>query len=149
MIIDIIIAREVIKMKYSKQRSLILEIVKSNPVHPTAEWVYEQARKKMPGIGIATVYRNLNVLAEQGQIGKIVHVDGVDRFDCNTSEHYHLQCNRCGKLSDLPVRAAGSTDRLKQVIQETFDLPEGEIVITTTLLKGLCADCAKTEANGN
>ncbi len=63
-------------MRYSKQRSLILDIVRSNPVDPTAEWVYEQARKEMPSIGIATVYRNLNALTEMGAIGKITGVGG-------------------------------------------------------------------------
>ena len=58
-------------MNYSKQRELILAIVKNTKVHPTAEWVYQEAKKEMPSIGIATVYRNLNALAERGEFKRI------------------------------------------------------------------------------
>ena len=70
-------------MRYSKQRELILDIVRSNAVHPTAEWVYEHARKVMP-IGIATVYRNLNQLADAGLIRCIPSPDGAERYDGRT-----------------------------------------------------------------
>lgn len=59
-------------MKYSRQRNLIFDIVRNTDVHPTPEWVYEQARQVMPSIGVATVYRNLNALAQAGQLKRIV-----------------------------------------------------------------------------
>lgn len=128
-------------MKYSKQRSLILDIVRANPVHPTAEWVYEQARKEMPSIGIATVYRNLNALADMGEIGRIVSADGADRFDSNLEEHYHLQCRACGRLVDLRMKDPQRASELRKTILDAFGIEDEDVAITTTLLKGVCNDC--------
>ena len=132
-------------MKYSRQRRLILDIVKSNPVHPTAEWVYRQAREEMPSIGIATVYRNLNALANVGEIGKISGNDGIDRFDGKSAEHYHMQCSRCGRLVDLNAKDTSALEELRKVISTTFDVEGQDITVTTTLLKGVCEKCADTE----
>ena len=87
-------------MRYSKQRELILDIVRSNAVHPTAEWVYEHARKVMP-IGIATVYRNLNQLADWGLIIRMPF--HVERYDADLSPHAHFCCEGCGRVFDLPM----------------------------------------------
>ncbi len=129
-------------MRYSKQRSLILDIVRSNPVHPTAEWVYEQARKEMPSIGIATVYRNLNALSDRGEIGKIAGAGGADRFDGNISQHYHLQCKKCGRLTDLSMKTPQTEDKLRQMIKDAFALEAEEVTVSTTLLSGVCEHCA-------
>ena len=145
MIIDIIIARKGTEVRYSKQRSLILDIVRSNPVHPTAEWVYEQARKEMPSIGIATVYRNLNALTEMGAIGKITGVGGIDRFDGNISPHFHLQCTECGRLIDLPAKDPQAAFWLKQMIRDLFSVEDENVTVTTTLLQGVCNDCMAAE----
>ncbi len=58
-------------MKYSRQRELILETVMENPVHPTADTVYAMVREQEPNISLGTVYRNLNLLAEQGILRRI------------------------------------------------------------------------------
>lgn len=131
-------------MKYSRQRRLILDIVKSNPVHPTAEWIYERARAEMPSIGIATVYRNLNALASVGEIERISGVDGIDRFDGNASEHYHMQCCKCGKLVDLKAKDAAALEELRKIISTTFDIAGDNVTVTTTLLRGVCDQCADT-----
>ena len=68
-------------MNYSRQRNLILDIVKNTTSHPTAEWVYQEAKKELPSIGIATVYRNLNTLVELGEVRRLSSGDGQDRFD--------------------------------------------------------------------
>ncbi len=132
-------------MKYSRQRRLILDIVKSNPVHPTAEWVYQQAREEMPSIGIATVYRNLNALSNIGEIERISGADGIDRFDGNAAEHYHMQCCRCGKLIDLKAKDAEALEELRKVISTTFDVAGEDLTVTTTLLRGVCDKCADTK----
>jgi Fe2+ or Zn2+ uptake regulation protein len=72
--------------------------------HPTAEWVYRQARRRLPRISLGTVYRNLKHLAEAGLIREI-HTGGGHpaRFDGNTGRHYHIRCVSCGRVSDLPI----------------------------------------------
>jgi Fur family ferric uptake transcriptional regulator len=71
--------------------------------HPTAAWVHEQARLKLPRIGLGTVYRNLARLAAEGLIREIRGGPGPARFDGNTGRHYHIRCLGCGRVNDLPI----------------------------------------------
>ena len=130
-------------MRYLKQRNLVLNILRENPVHPTAEWIFEKAREEMPGIGVATVYRNLNALVEAGEIKRIPGVNGVDRFDGNHMPHYHMKCNDCGTLYDLEPESEGALQRMETVIRETFSMEAVEIKLNTMLLKGTCKQCGR------
>lgn len=58
-------------MNYSRQREIILETLKENVVHPTAEYLYGILQEKAPNISLATLYRNLNQLAENGIIKRL------------------------------------------------------------------------------
>ena len=84
--------------KYSRQREAIKQYLASTCEHPTADTVYMNIRGTYPNISLGTVYRNLNLLAEQGEIIKINCQDGSDRFDANVMPHYHFLCNECGKI---------------------------------------------------
>jgi Fur family ferric uptake transcriptional regulator len=87
----------------TRQRELVLEVVRSTMDHPTAEWVHRQARRRMPRISLGTVYRNLKALESQGLIREI-HAGGHPaRFDGNTGRHYHIRCLGCGRVNDLPM----------------------------------------------
>ena len=82
---------------------MILDVVRSTMDHPTADWVHRQARRRLPRIGLGTVYRNLKKLAEEGVIREI-HTGGHPaRFDGNTGRHYHIRCLGCGRVNDLPM----------------------------------------------
>ena len=87
----------------SRQRELILEIVRSTMDHPTADWVHRQARRRLPHIGLGTVYRNLKELAEEGTIREMHSGGEPARFDGNTGDHYHIRCVACGRVNDLPI----------------------------------------------
>jgi len=87
----------------TRQRQIVLEAVQSTMDHPTADWVYRLARRKLPRISLGTVYRNLKQLAEEGLINEI-HAGGHPaRFDGNTGRHYHIRCLGCGRVNDLPM----------------------------------------------
>lgn len=124
-------------MKYSKQRELVLKIVQENMVHPTADYIYGILKKELPNISLATVYRNLNLLADSGVIKKIEGLDGVAHFDYDTHNHYHFICSKCNKVYDVPYK----------IVPETAE----KILATTGLLvesyeisfKGICQDCRK------
>lgn len=119
-------------MKYSKQRELIYEQLKSNPIHPTAEEVYLQLKPHHPNISLATVYRNLNKLAESSIIKKIQGLDASDRFDYNTHEHYHFICEKCRRVYDVNLELLSYiNDKVKDHNIKSFDL----------LLKGICNNC--------
>ncbi len=76
--------------KFSRQRESIKEYLSHTKEHPTADTVYMNIREKYPNISLGTVYRNLNLLVEQGEIIKLSPGNGCDRYDCNTQSHYHL-----------------------------------------------------------
>jgi Fe2+ or Zn2+ uptake regulation protein len=127
-------------MNYSRQRELILNILKETDSHPTAEWIHQEARKSIPNIGIATVYRNLNALAEIGECIRIPQPGGLDRFDGCTGEHYHMICRECGRLVDLHPVSDRAVTEMKETLQNTFG--EGaEVEVTTVLLRGFCEEC--------
>ena len=91
----------------TKQKRLIMEIIREcheNRVHPTAEDIFFEARKKLPNIALGTVYRNLNILSEEGVIRRLSVAGNPDRFDLNVMTHDHLVCSRCGRLKDVEIK---------------------------------------------
>ena len=78
------------KMQYrnTRQRKIVLEAVQEHHDHPSADQIYLEIRAKDPRISRGTVYRNLNILSEEGQITH-VKVPGADRYDCRKDFHYH------------------------------------------------------------
>lgn len=93
------------EMKYSKQREMVLQAVGRLPGHPNAAEVYEEVKKACASISLATVYRNLNTMADHGLIGKVCLPEGADRFDKETHLHDHMICTCCG---DVDRSAAGA-----------------------------------------
>lgn len=90
-------------LRKSRQRDLVLAVVRSTMDHPTAEWVHRAARRRLPRISLATVYRNLKQLAAAGCIREIHNGGHTARFDGNTGRHYHIRCLECGRVNDLPL----------------------------------------------
>lgn len=89
----------------TKQRELILSILKQSDRHMTADEIFFLAKLKMPSIAMATVYNNLNALDEAGVINRL-HIDGVaDCFDKITEPHDHLLCDGCGRITDIHLPA--------------------------------------------
>lgn len=87
-------------LKHSHQRELILQAVKSTKMHPTAAMVYDAVRAIEPTISLATVYRNLALLREAGELISFKTADGVEHFDGDTAEHQHFCCSSCGVIYD-------------------------------------------------
>jgi Fe2+ or Zn2+ uptake regulation protein len=69
--------------------------------HPTADWVYNEVRREIPNISLGTVYRNLRLLADAGEILELDMCGAVSRFDARRDNHYHFQCQKCGAVSDV------------------------------------------------
>jgi Fe2+ or Zn2+ uptake regulation protein len=92
----------------TRQLTLVLETVQtSGTLHPSAEQVFAQVRRRLPRISLGTVYRNLTRLAAEGRIG-VLHADGrAARFDPKPGAHDHFVCRACGRVDDLgPTRPA-------------------------------------------
>ncbi len=88
------------------QRKLVRTILKSCRDHPTAETVYQRARAVNPSIGFGTVYRNLAVLVDDGEVLRLSIPGGADRFDGTVADHGHYFCHVCGEFGDVPAIAA-------------------------------------------
>ncbi|MFC2162183.1 transcriptional repressor [Candidatus Altiarchaeota archaeon] len=84
----------------SIHRTKILDYLKSVRSHPTAGTVYENIKKQIPSITLATTYRNLNILTQEGFIEKL-EINGEYRFDADTGSHIHCICEKCGKITDI------------------------------------------------
>ena len=88
------------KKRNTKQKALIFQIVMDSKDHPTAEVVYERAKKEMPTISLGTVYRVLKELSLEGKIKEIV-VNKQSHYDRRTDFHHHFICKSCGKIEDI------------------------------------------------
>lgn len=89
--------------RMTKQKKLILDILRSTKTHPTADWIYEQAKRQIPKISLGTVYRNLKILKEMGEIMELDYGSTYSRFDGNPANHYHFTCLKCGRVDDVPL----------------------------------------------
>ncbi len=126
-------------LKYSKQRESIKNFLVTRYDHPTAETVYLNIRREFPNISLGTVYRNLNLLAEIGEIQKLSPGIGPDRFDGNPAPHYHFICRHCGCVMDLTV---SGLDHINILAGQDFD---GEIEGHLTYCYGACPSCKASE----
>lgn len=117
------------------QKQIVLESVHQLQNHPTADQVYDRAVEQHPSISRGTVYRNLNQLAEDGEIYKIQVPSGADRFDHMVHPHYHIRCQRCNKLFDVEMAyMEGLEDAVAN--QQGF-----RFTGHTILFRGICPQC--------
>lgn len=124
-------------LKRSKQRESIKEFLASRKDHPTADTVYMNIREIYPNISLGTVYRNLALLSDLGEIVKITTGDGPDRFDGNTEPHNHFICRNCHSVLDLEME---NIDHIMGTAGKNF---EGSIDGYITHFFGVCGDCIK------
>lgn len=124
-------------LKYSRQREVIKKFLLSRKDHPTADVIYMNVREDFPNISLGTVYRNLQLLTELGEIKKLNMGDGVDHFDADTSPHYHFICKECGRVIDLQME---NIDTIRDIAGVNFD---GQIAGHITYFYGICGDCCK------
>ncbi|MEA4971216.1 MAG: transcriptional repressor [Candidatus Pelethousia sp.] len=129
-------------MIYSKQREFVLGAVRETQgQHPTADALYTAIREQSPSVSLATVYRNLNQLAEAGKIARISIPGAADRFDPVTDGHSHLICRDCGAVVDIPCTAL--PDLAGPVAAATGCLVES----CGLVFCGLCPSCAAAQGS--
>lgn len=122
-------------LKKSKQREAIIKILRNTTSHPSAEWIFEEVKKEIPNIGLATVYRNLRLLRESREVIEMHPSHETAHYDIRTRDHYHFYCDRCGKVMDIdePVDIT-----LQTRIAEKTGL---KITHHNLVFSGLCQDC--------
>ncbi len=112
-------------MRFSKQREIINNVVHSTNLHPTADWVYEKAKKSLPNLSLGTVYRNLKQLNEQGSI-RVIYDGSLARYDWNVDPHDHMKCKECGRMIDIEL----SNEQLKNVVKRKYNFEVSDVEIT-------------------
>ena len=128
-------------MKYSRQRELIRNVMRGNRSHPTANDVYLQLKDVCSTLSLGTVYRNLNLLVESGEIERIEMPNGCDRFDGTPGLHYHAVCTGCEKVFDLTLPQLRN---LQDVIRRESGMKVEGLCLT---IKGLCPQCQQIQTS--
>lgn len=126
--------------RMTKQRALILEELRNTDAHPTADEIYTLVRTRLPHISLGTVYRNLELLAENDQVLKLEYAGFQKRFDGNTHPHAHVRCERCGKVADV----MGAVSRVE--VPQDVDVPGFKINSARVEFFGVCGECQEKES---
>lgn len=126
-------------MNYSRQRQAIMDYLASTKDHPTAETIYAQVKKDNPKISLGTVYRNLNLLVEMGEIQKISTSDSFEHYDADTSSHGHYYCRLCHRVMDLDIYP--EPDQILAVSGTGI----GSVERASLLFTGICSDCSSLQ----
>ena len=124
-------------MGLTKQREVVLGVIRESHLHLTANEVFAASKVRLPSISFATVYNSLRYLKESGHISEIPFGNGASRFDRLTSRHDHALCTRCGALVDiemkLPARLTAEAAEKSQFRPESLEFT----------LRGVCPECLK------
>lgn len=119
--------------RYSRQRELIYEALMNTKEHPTAEMVYQWLKPENPSLSLGTVYRNLNLLADEGRINRMAFP--VERYDADVRPHHHFRCDRCGSVYDMDLPYQTELDR------EALERSEHQVAGHELIFRGLCVRC--------
>lgn len=119
--------------RYSRQREMIYETLMNTDQHPTAEMVYNWLKPQNPSLSLGTVYRNLNLLADEGTIARMAFP--VERYDANTMPHPHFRCAKCGGVYDLDLPYDPILD------QQALEASGHDIKRHELLFHGTCVHC--------
>jgi Fur family transcriptional regulator, peroxide stress response regulator len=120
----------------TRQRKEVFEVVADSHDHPTADEIFDRAKKRMPEISFATVYNCLSVLVTCGLVRQVTLDRSPTRFCPNMREHCHFFCDQCGEVTDIDLPTHSSLGNVP--------LPSGFEVTTFDLsLRGVCPKCGK------
>lgn len=126
-----------IQTRMTRQRAIILEEISKVCSHPTADEIYAMVRLRLPRISLGTVYRNLDLLTENGQIQKLEGY--IRRFDANTMPHSHVKCMTCGKIAD-----AEHVD-ISKFLPTSIDVSGFVVQNARVEFDGYCRECYEKE----
>jgi len=128
--------RRAARKRTTRQLKQVFQALQGDHTHPFAHEIYRRVHKKLPRISLATVYRNLHNLVDEGKIRILLLDEQGARFDSETGPHDHFVCERCGRVVDLFLRRPRPAD-LSSLAKQ------GYVVTTHDLtVHGLCRVCA-------
>lgn len=127
------------RRRMTTQRRLILEELRKTRTHPTADEVYDAVRRRLPRISLGTVYRNLDLLVETGEVSRLERTGSQMRFDGETKPHHHVRCLACGRINDVFAD-------MPPLDPASFKADGFAITGVSLDLYGYCGACKKTDA---
>ncbi len=130
---------QISELGLTKQREVVLQVIRNSENHLTANEVFDEAKSLLPTISFATVYNSLRYLKDSGFIAEIQFGNGASRFDKMTSRHDHAICTNCGKLVDMELQLPAELVELAANFSK-FKLESIELT-----LRGLCPECSKNK----
>jgi Fur family transcriptional regulator, peroxide stress response regulator len=135
-------------MRRTRQRDAILRVLTETTEHPTAQAVYETVRADLPNVGMATVYRLLKALEDEGAVASMLVDGGPRRYDGRPGGHQHIVCTRCGCVVDIPElvtdHAGAEVERWTGFVVDSLSVQ----------WRGVCPECSRgasidTDVPGN
>jgi Fe2+ or Zn2+ uptake regulation protein len=132
--------REIQDLGLTRQREVVLKVIREAAEHLTANEVFAKATAILPTISFATVYNSLRYLKEAGHIAEIRFGNGASRYDRMTTRHDHAICTRCGKLVDIEMKIPG------KIIKRAAKYSKFEPESLEFTLRGKCPECAKSKS---
>lgn len=130
-------SKEIQELNLTKQREVVLQVIRDADGHLTANEVFVNAKQLLPSISFATVYNSLRFLKDAGHIAEIQFGNGASRFDRMTSRHDHAICTACGKLVDIEMEHPAE---LVNLAAKYSNFKPESLEFT---LRGLCSECAE------
>ena len=122
-------------IRITKQKELIIDIIRNSYNHPNAEEIYNKARKVLPNISLGTIYRNLNMLTYNNKIKRINCDDAIYRYDHVDYRHQHFICASCNKIIDI----------FDDIELEKKIIDGNEVIDYDIYFKGICKECLEKE----
>lgn len=122
-------------VRITPQRHAVLEYLIEAEIHPTADDIYKALEGKFPNMSVATVYNNLRVFKDIGLVKELTYGDASSRFDYNTTKHYHVICESCGKIVDFHYPSLDEVEVLAETVTG-FEVSHHRMEIY-----GTCPDC--------
>ena len=129
--------KEIESLGLTKQREAVLRAIRGADKHLTANEVFDDARRLLPGISFATVYNSLNYLKKENLIGEVRFGTGASRYDRKLTRHDHAICNKCEKLVDLELPIPDG------LLEEASNRSKFTVESVELTLRGLCPECRK------
>ncbi len=134
--------------KLTNQRKVVFEILnKKQEDHLSPEEIYEHIKDIYPEIGLATIYRTLQLFEEIGLVYKLNFDDGCYRYeilsqnDKEIHQHHHLICKKCGKIIEVKEDLMNS---LEEIIEKQYNFEIKNHIVKFT---GICSQCRNKENN--
>jgi Fur family peroxide stress response transcriptional regulator len=126
---------EIHNLGLTKQREVVLQVIRDAESHLTANEVFVAAKEMLPSISFATVYNSLRYLKDAGHIAEIQFGNGASRFDRMTHRHDHAICTKCGRLVDIEM------EHPRELVERAAKYSKFKPESLEFTLRGICPEC--------